>query len=307
MSLLARKKLILAKVESTYGTDPTPTQAIQTSNLSITPLAGPTVAQSLDRSVLGNDKQIQVGTYVEVSFEVELSGSGTAGTAPVYQDLMLGCGLDETVVSSTSVTYAPVSTLFDSVALYFHHDGQKHIILGARGTVAINASPGTIPHLVFKYTGLYTTPTSVTDPTPDFSGFVTALAVNNTNMTTFSLHGVSSTMTDFSLDMACSVIYRNVVGDESVQLVDRAPAGSVTIETPAISAKDWFTAAQTSTTGALSVVHGTAAGNICTISAPNTQVISPNYGDSDGISTLQMGLALIPGTSGDDEISIAFT
>lgn len=307
MALLARKKLILAKVESAYGVDPVPTQAIQTSNLSITPLAGPTVAQNLDRSTLGNDLQIQVGTYVEVSFEVELSGSGTAGTAPTYQDLMLGCGFAETVVAVTSVTYDPVSTAFDSVALYFHHDGQRHIVLGARGSVSLALTPGTIPHLMFTYTGLYSVPTSSADPTPDFSSFVTALAVNNTNTTTFSLHGTSSTMVDLSIDMANQIVYRNVVGNESVELVDRAPAGNVVIESPTIATKDWFTAANNSTTGALSLVHGTAAGNICTVAAPNTQVISPNYGDSDSISTLQMGLSLVPGSSGDDEISIAFT
>jgi hypothetical protein len=40
MPLLTRKRLIVAKIESTYGTDPTPTgaNAILVRNLEITPL-----------------------------------------------------------------------------------------------------------------------------------------------------------------------------------------------------------------------------------------------------------------------------
>lgn len=306
MALLARKKILLAKVETTYGTDATPTgasNAIQTSDLSITPLAGPTVSRNLDRATLGNDLQIQVGTFVQISFMVEIAGSGTVDTAPAYGPLLEACGFAETINASTSVEYDPVSSSIDSATLYFHHDGQKHAITGARGTVALAMSPGTIPKYSFNFTGLYSAPSSTADPTADTSAFQTPVPVNNDNMTTFSLHGVSATMIECGLDVACEVVYRNVVGNESVELIDRAPSGQVTIESPAISTKDWFTTAVNSTTGALQIVHGTVGGNIVQIDAPAVQVISPNYGESDGISTLQMGLSLVP-SSGNDEIKI---
>ena len=127
MALLARKKILLAKVETTYGTDSTPTgatNAIQTSDMSITPLAGPTVSRNLDRATLGNDLQIQVGTYVELSFMVEIAGGGGADTAPAYGPLLEACAFAETVNASTDVDYDPVSSSIDSATLYFHHDGQ---------------------------------------------------------------------------------------------------------------------------------------------------------------------------------------
>jgi hypothetical protein len=55
------------------------------------------------------------------------------------------------------------------------------------------------------------------------------------------------------------------------------------------------------------MVHGTTAGNIVTIGAPNVQIVSPTYGESDGISTLQMGLSMVPGSGGNDEFTIAVT
>jgi hypothetical protein len=279
-----------------------------TSDLSITPLAGPTASRNLNRATLGNDLQIQVGTYVELSFNVEIAGGGGVDTPPPYAPLLEGCGFEETINASTSVVYSPISTGFESLTFYYHHDGQLHSVLGARGTVSLSMNPGEIPHYQFKFTGLYVIPSSTADPgTVTLTAFQTPLPVNNTNMTTFSLHGTAATMIQCSLDMANEVIYRNVVGNENVALIDRAPSGQIAIESPAISAKNWFEIARASTTGALQIIHGVTAGNIVTIDAPNAQVISPTYGGADGISTVQAQLALVPGSSGDDEITITTT
>lgn len=310
MALLARKKILLAKVESTYGTDPTPagaSDAIQTSELSITPLAGPTVSRNLDRATLGNDLQIQVGTYVELSFKVEVAGGGAVDTAPAYSVLMQGAAFSETVNASTSVEFDPVSASIDSLTMYFHHDGQLHKLTGARGTFSISLDAGIIPTYNFSFTGLYNAPSSTADAVPDFSSFQTPVPVNNTNMTTFSLHSQSLTMVNCSIDIANEVVYRNVVGNESVEIIDRAVSGSVTFEAPAISTKDWFTTAVNSTTGALSIVHGTSAGNIVTISAPNVQIVSPTYGESDGISVITANLSFVPSSTGNDEVQITTT
>ena len=87
MPLLARKKLLLAKTESSYGVDPTPTgaaNAILTSDLSINPLAGPSVSRNFDRAAFGNSLNIKTATFVEISFMVEIAGSGDADTPPAY-------------------------------------------------------------------------------------------------------------------------------------------------------------------------------------------------------------------------------
>ena len=115
MPLLTRKRLLLAKTEATYGTDPVPTgaaNAILVRNLEIVPLQSDIVQRELIRPYLGNYEQLLAQTRVQVTFEVELAGSGTAGTAPAYGPVLKACGLSETLVTSTSATYAPVSTTF---------------------------------------------------------------------------------------------------------------------------------------------------------------------------------------------------
>lgn len=303
--LLARKKFIIAGLEGTYGVDPTPTQAIQTSNLQIRPLLGPKVSRNLDRASLGNELEALVGSYVGLSFEVQLAGSGTAGTAPAFGELLLACGMSETLVAVTSATYKPVSTDFDSVTIYFKHDGQQHILTGARGSVAINADAASIGHLVFDFMGIYNAPTSTADGTPDFSAFEDSLPVNNLNTTSFSLHGAARVMQRFSFDLACQRDYENLVGDEAITLYDRLPAGSTTIRSVAISDKNWFETARLNTLDALSLVHGTVAGNIVTLSAPKVGIKDPEY-TGDKTSMTQLGLTFLQDT-GDDEVSLAFT
>lgn len=306
MSLFARKKIALFKLEVTPGVDPVPvgSDAIETSNFSIVPLDGPTVSRNLDRATLGNDQQIQVGTFVTCSFEIQLAGSGDAATPPQWSEVLQACGFQETVNAGTSVQYDPISASFPTATIYAHLDGQLHRMTYCRGSVAFDLSPGTIPKMTFTFTGLYNTPTSTADPTPDLTGWQVPLPGNNTNTTTFALHGESPTMEQCTIDMANQVVYRNVVGDESVQITDRAPTGAVVFEKEAISVKDWYTTAKDSVLGALQVVHGTAAGNIVTVDAPRVQVSQPRDGDSDGIATLNMNLSLIPTDTGDDEIRI---
>lgn len=308
MPLLARKKIILAKVETTYGTDSTPTGAsntILTRNLSITPLAGDTVSRNTDNGNLGNELQIQVGQYVEVSFEVEVAGGGAAGTAPKYGPLLTACAFTETVNAGVSVVYAPTSTVanFKSMTMYFAHDGQRHVITGARGSVSVAMTPGTIPAYAFRFIGLYNNPTSTADPSPTYTGFQTPLAVNKTNTPTFSFHGITPTLYSLSIDLANEVVYRNVVGAESIEMVDRAPSGNIVIEAPTITAKNFFSTALASTTASMQLIHGTAAGNIVQFDAPAVQVFQPRYGEQQGISTLEMGLAFVPST-GNDELTI---
>lgn len=310
MPLLSRKKLLLAKSEVTYGLDSAPTgaaNAILTNNLSITPLAGPSVSRNFDRAAFGSSLNIMVGTFVEISFNVEFASSGTPGSAPGYSALMLACGFSQTIVATTSVTYSPISAAIGSATMYFHHDGQLHKITGARGNVSLSLDAGTIPQYVFTFTGIWNIPTTTADAVPTLTAFRDPLPVTDANMPTFSLHATEVVMNACSIDIGNSVLYRNVVGSERVDIVDRAVTGTVSFEAPVISDKNWFAISRANTTGALSIIHGTTAGSIITVSAPSVQLISPTYADFNGVSVIQSQLLIAPTSAGNNEITIALT
>jgi len=310
MPLLARKKIILAKAESTYNVDPVPTgaaNAIQTSDVSITALAGGSVSRNNDRPAFGSSLSIMVNSFVELSFMVEIAGGGGVDTAPKYGPLLLACGFSQTVAASTSVTYTPISSAIGSVTLYFHHDGQLHKLTGARGTVALAMDAGTIPKYAFKFTGIYNAPSSTADAVPTLTGFQIPLPVNNDNMPTYSLHGTDVVMSASSIDIGNNVVYRNLVNSERVDIVDRAVAGSVTFEAPTITTKNWFEIARLGTSGALSIIHGTAVGNRVTISGPTVQIIAPTYSELNGVSMITAQMLFAVSAAGNDEITIVTT
>jgi hypothetical protein len=96
MALLTRKRTILAKIESTYGQDPTPTaqlDAILMSNVSVSPMEMTLVQRNNIKAYLGNNPQVLAAIYAKVSFDIEVAGSGTPGTAPAYDELLRACGL----------------------------------------------------------------------------------------------------------------------------------------------------------------------------------------------------------------------
>ncbi|TIV70559.1 MAG: hypothetical protein E5V89_14140, partial [Mesorhizobium sp.] len=69
MARFYRKLAILTKIETVYGTDPVPTgaaNAMQVTNVSVTPLAGDQVSRDLFLPYLGQQGVILVGTYTEL-------------------------------------------------------------------------------------------------------------------------------------------------------------------------------------------------------------------------------------------------
>ena len=311
MALLTRKRLILAKAEATYGTDPTPTgsaNAILVRNLEITPLQSDIVQRELIRPYLGNYEQLLAQTRVQVTFEVELAGSGAAGTAPAYGPVLKACGLSETVVATTSVTYAPVSTSFSSVTIYFYQDGIRHIVTGARGTFTLNGQVGAIPTIAFTMTGIYNAPTDAALATPTYANQATPLIFKNGNTTSFSAFSYSGALQSIDLNIGNEIVYRELIGGtKEVLITDRKPAGTMSIEAVLLATKNYFTVSTGSTTGSISFQHGTTAGNIATLTMAQSDLADASYADMNGIAMMNLPYVATPTAAGNDELSLAYT
>ncbi len=308
MTMLTRKRTLLAKIETAYGTDPTPTgaaNAVQIRNLNISPQETETEKRNLVRPFLGNSEEIPVAIHVVVDFEVELAGAGAAGTAPAYGPLLRACAFAETISAGVSVIYAPVSAAFESVTLYFNVDGVLHKLTGARGTVSFDLSAKKIPVMKFKFTGLYSPVADAAAPALTLTAWKKPVPVNGVNTTGLTLHGYAGIiLSQLTLDMANNVAFESLVGVEEVNITDRAPAGSIAMRAVSVATKDWWTAIKDATTGALSVTHGTVAGNKVKFDAPAVQLTKPQYQDMNGNQMLQAGMVLVPGASGNDELTI---
>lgn len=301
-----RKLALLAKIETDYGVDVVPTgaaNAILANQVTLQPMAGQEVRRDLMRPYLGNQGAILVGDYVELQFSVELAGSGAAGTAPGYGALLRCCGMAETIVAATSVTYQPVSAAYESASLYANLDGVNHKLLGARGTFTVNPSPNGIPHIAFTIRGLLVAAVDVALPAVTLTAFQTPVPVTKANTPTFTLHGAALIGESLTLDLGNTVEVRNLIGEDSIQIVDRQSTGSAVVEAKSIATKDWFGIARAHTRAALAFVHGTVAGNIIELNAPKVQIGRPTYGQTQGITNLTLPL-MLTSDAGDDELAI---
>jgi len=311
MPLLTRKRLILLESEGTYGTDPTPTgaDAVLVRDLNIVPLQSDVVSRDLVRPYLGASEQLLANTRVECTFSVELAGSGTAGTAPRYGKALLACGMSETVVAATSVTYAPVSASFGSCTIYYNIDGVLHKVTGARGTFTINGAVGEIPTIDFTFTGIYNTPTDTALPSVTYADQATPVVFKAGNTTGFELLSYAGCLQSVSFDVGNSLVYRELVGcTKEVLLTDRASTGSVVLEAVTMATKNYFTAALSDgTLGNLIFQHGQTAGNIVDFASTRVDIGDVSYSDQDGIHMLNVPYTCVPSTAGNDEFSLVYT
>ena len=216
-------------------------------------------------------------------------------------------GASSTYSIAANVGYKPVSASFDSASIYFNNDGVLHVITGARGTFVLNAEVGEIPTIEFTMLGIYNAPTDTAAPATTYTNQATPLIFKAGNTTAFSILGYSGCLMSLELDMANETVYRELVGcDKSVIITNRAVEGTCMIEAPTIAQKDFFTIANEDTTGILTMLHGTTAGNRVTLLAPKVDIGNPSYEDSDGIQMLSLPFAAIPTSAGNDEVSLTF-
>ena len=311
MPKLHRKRSILAKAESSYGSDPTPTGSanyVQVIDLNIEPVVSDEVSRDLIRPYMGNYEVIPANTRVNVTFDVEMSGSGSAGTAPKYGAILKACALSETISGGNTVTYAPVTTPSDSVTLYVNYDGVRHKITGARGTFSMSCDVNQIPRISFTLTGIFNAPTDTALPSPTISNQASPLIFKNGSTSSFAIFGYAAALQSWSLDFNNEVIYRELVGGtKEVLITDRRPSGTLVVEAVALSAHNFFTDYTGTSTGTNTWLHGTVAGNKVTVSCPQTDLGQPTYEDSDGVTMLSLPFYATPTASANNEFSLVYT
>jgi hypothetical protein len=306
MARYYRKLALLAKIETAYGTDAAPTgaaNAILATNVNFTPLEADEVSRDLLLPYLGNPGVVLAKIYGKIDFEVEVAGSGTAGTAPAYGPLLRACGFAEVLTATTSAAYNPISGAFEAATIWGNFDGVKHVFLGARGNVSASFEPGKIPRFKFSFVGMLGTVSDAALPATTLTAWKTPLTVSKASTPTLTVHGSAAPAESFSFDMGNQVEPRFLIGAESIELSDRSAKGTLVVQASPLATVDWFARAQARTRGVLQLVHGVTAGNIVQIDAPAVEIGKPSQGQSQGILNYSIPLSFCT-SSGNDEITI---
>lgn len=302
-----RKLAMLHKLEATYGVDAAPlaANAILGTNVTFTPLEGQDVSRDLLLPYMGNQGMVLAGTYARLEYDVEIAGSGTAGTPPKIGSLLRAAGMAETITATTKVDYSIVEDDIESGSHYFISDGVQHVLLGAQVNIAPSYAPSAIPRIRISVLGLLGTITDVANmPVVTQAGWPTPVPVSKAN-TQMSLHGWNAIAESLSLDLGNTLTPRFLIGSENILISDRSSTGTAVVEGKSLAEINWFDRAMKRTRGPLSIVHGTVPGNIVEITAPAVEIGRPTQGQTNGIANYSLPLALVP-TLGMDEMKLTF-
>ncbi|MBL8387010.1 MAG: hypothetical protein JNK17_02115 [Hydrogenophaga sp.] len=305
-----RNMLVLAGVQTAQGT---PLALTAGANAVLCRSAGPSVINAefvkrpLIRGAMGNYGSDPNGIYRSLELEVELAGSGTAGTKPGQAALLVGCRMTETLTAGTKVDYQPATTGEKYLTMECYLDGVKFKMTDAIGTVSFEMSPGGYPIAKYKFIGVYEMLTDTPNPTGAvFTTQLKPLLVNKTNTPTFTIDALALPTSAFSLDLANDISWRELINYAAPDQADRNPTASVTVELGTVAAKNWGETIKAGTAMPLLITHGLTAGNIVKLSAPKLMVnAEPSLSDDKGNAMLQMNLDVTP-TSGNDELTITF-
>lgn len=311
MSLIKNRAVLFAKQEVTYNTDPVPvvsTNDILVENLEAKPANARAYKRQPTRPSLGKLKPLYGGHLMDVSFDVELKGSGAAGTAPELGVLLKSCGFGETVVPSTSVAYKPISSSIPSLTLYVFRDGKRQIVTGCRGTVKFSAAVGEAGKLSFNFTGHHVSETDTALPSPTYDSTVPPVVLS-AGMSLDSYSGIFTKIdVDFGIELARPGSINAADGYGEVQITGRDVNGSVDVEDVLVATYDFLTKWKNGTAAALSSgVIGATAGNRWAFTMPAATIQGQDPGEKDGgIMTRDIKFNAAE-SSGDDEFTITFT
>lgn len=312
---LTFNRIVLAKIEPTYGTSSAPigtADVIRVGNdLDLKPLMMELAERDILYPWVSNRPRLATIAVAGISFSFEVSGSGTAGTAPRTSPLFRCSGHSETIVPATSVTYAPINTALEGATINCRHDGKQHLLTGVRGNVTLDMKSNAVPTFKFSGMGFYSTPSDVANPALTFANQADPAIVNYLSTPTVSVHGFNACMESFQFDCGrAPKLHQRAGCTRNIRIdTERKPSGEIVIEAPQITTKDYFTPALLQTLAPITFGHGLTAGNIFTFSASNTSLGEPTYGDADGVELLTLPFMPQPTVAGGgyNDYSFAFS
>ena len=300
MTKPVKKELLLLKIETTKGTNAVPTgalDAILVEDASWSYAGARMVERNPIKGAFGMFQSIYAGTLLEVTFRAEIKGSGVAGTAPEIGPALRACGLGETIVASTSVTYQPVSDSIESCTIYMYEDGTRLALVGCQGNVNFVFKTGGIGYAEFTFTGRPLAVVDETNPAASYDSAVPPAIIN----APFSALGYSAVIAALNFDLGNEVATPPSMsaadGYSDVIIVDRDMAGSFDPEAEDVATADFHGQWKGGTVGSItSGLVGSVAGNRYQATWPTAYYRELSPGDRDSLRTLEIGF----GAAGDD-------
>ena len=284
MALRTAVNAFLAKVEATQGQDALPTPAADAIKLNGGEFQvnyGITESRSFT-GTLDEDSPIVGVPTVNITANVELKGSGTAGTPPDWGVLLRGCAVEETVNAGTDVVYTPTSIL-ESLTIYWYADGIRRRAVGCYGNCdfVFTANQRWVGNFTFNGRLLDDSddpvPTVTVDNTipPSWRNNLSEIDGTNRAIQTFNLN----------LNNQIATLDDPSTGQNGVLeslITQRGIRGTLNPDLTLRATHDYFASIDAQALHVLNLTNGDTAGNLMNMMVMSAQFLNETWEDDQG-------------------------
>lgn len=305
-------RALLAKIETTEGTDAVPTgvaNAIQIMNGTVG-VANEKLERPLDRPYFTADPFVPVGEYGFIEGDIELVGAAAAGSASPLSPILRASSLAESLVVGPPALarYNPVSSSIASISAYFHHAGVQYKLLGARAklsglTIAIKK----YPMAKVRIEGNCVQGVEAAFPgTVDYSAFGAPMPVT-TETWTLTVNGVAVEGLSLSLDLNTELKVKEHSEARIARISDRKPTGTIRFYRPSFGTLNPWTLFRNQTLVPIiaTLDNGTAARKV-KLTLGQVQLEEPKEVEEEKDIAYEIGFRALPSSSGNDDFTLEF-
>lgn len=308
--LFERNQALLAKIETTPGTDAIPVAA---SNAVASGVVGITIDSTEINSItiknsISASPTAYSGHTATLSIPVELKGSGTAGTAPEISPLLQCCACKETKTDS-AVSYAPVNSAasMKTSTIYLYRDGLCFKIVGCSGNFILSCPAGEYAVITFNIQGKVASIADAANPTGMVYQSVNPVEVKNYGFAFGEWE--DAVARDFGFETGNTVSARKninaVDGLEPFFVTARNPLWNSNIEAVLEATNSFWSDFQNRDTVTLGFTHGSTSGNIIEFEAPAANFDAPGMSSEDSINMYALSGQMLE-SDGEDNFTLTF-
>lgn len=309
MTLLKRKRVIAAKIETTVGTAIAVTGADASFNAwDIMCQPEIDVISREGQGGFGMLSSIVGGYKGKMSFKTDCGWDGTA-TEPSWADTFLpACGLVKSGGNQFYPTTEAPGSNVKTLTMYCYMDGTIKGICGAVGNGKMVCPTGKPAYMEWDFQGIWIPPTDGAILAPTYP---TALPLRYASSTT-TYNSVALCLENLTLDFGNEIMMREcastVGGYHSAIITNRNPKVTGNPEAKLVATRDSYGNFLASTEAALTWGLDGLTNSFITIAAPKAQIVKIQEGDRSKLVTDEIEWQLNRNASTvDQEFSILFT
>lgn len=310
MTLLKRKRILAAKIETSPGTAETLAAADAAFNVYEL-----TIQHEIEKTPregqgsFGHLSSTSGGHKGRITFKTDLGWDGTA-TEPAWADTFFpACGLVKATNTYTPRSEAP-GTNVKTLTMAVYEDGRRKLMRGCVGTFRLVCETGKQAMIEWDFVGIWTTPTDLTMLAPTYP--TVAPLRYASGVTEFN--SVAMQCQSVTLDVANTLYLRegtsasNISGYIAGCITNRRPVITCNPEAKLIGTQDRYLFFRDSTEYVTTFEIAGPSSSKIVVSAPKASI--ENIQDADRESLIVDELTFLCGQNGstaDQEFSIVFT